>query len=329
MKTKEGLTKRRTQDTAKGALRPFIIAVFLLCGVLCWTFLSFGWVPVLAEEPNESQGMDFIFVDMPAEMPSEEMLPAAAVLSAPVRTASDAGWTYDNGALRIEITEHKERFALYYTVELWLTDITQLQSAFSSNKFDSTTETVKDIADRYGAILAFNGDFATFNNGGIIIRNGELFRGNKSTRQLLTIDQNGDFQVFVEPPTDAKSAAARFIEQGVWHTCVFGPLLVENGQPVDMPGKFFIKPDAREPRTAVAQMGPLHYLVIIVDGRQAGGSNGVSLSKLQELFLLYGVETAFNLDGGGSTTLYFDGKVINNPANGYARRVPDIFFIGR
>lgn len=329
MKTKAGGAKGVMPRVARDTRYQFFAAVILFCGVLSLAFIPPTGMHALAMEPAQELGpiqelgpvkpqeLELNFIDFPAAE------------STPKPSASVAGWSYDNGSIRIEITEHKEHGAIYFTVELWLSDIMQLQSAFSSNKFDSTTETVKDIAGRHNAILAINGDFATFNNGGIIIRNGELYRANKSTRQLLIIGQNGDFSAFTDPPEDAKNAASRFLEQGVWHTCVFGPVLVENGQPVELPDRFFIKPSAHEPRTAIAQLEPLHYLMIIVDGRQDGYSNGITLAELRNLFILYGAETAFNLDGGGSTTLYFDGEVLNRPANGYARRVPDIFFIER
>ncbi len=237
-------------------------------------------------------------------------------------------YRYETDAVKIHVTQCNAKNLVYFAVELWLTDPAQLRSAFSSDRFDGAVEAVQDIAERNDAALAINGDFATFNNGGIIVRNGELFRANKSTRQLLVIDKNGDFIPYVTPPEDPKDAAQAFLADGVWQTLVFGPVLVENGEAVPLPKKFFISTGAAlEPRTAIGQLGPLHYLILVVDGRLDGYSQGVSLGRLQELFLDYGAQTAFNLDGGGSTTLYLNGNVINRPANGGQRHVPDILYI--
>lgn len=217
---------------------------------------------------------------------------------------------------------------IYYTIELWLTDIKQMRSAFSADEFNSMTETVGDIADRNNALLAINGDFATFNDGGIIIRNGELFRDNRSTRELLLIDKHGDFMLYKDPPENSEEMALEFMEKEIWHTFVFGPVLVDKGEEIELPKSFFINTKgAMEPRTAIGQLGPLHYLWIVVDGRQDDHSRGVSLPRLQDLFMEYNALYAFNLDGGGSTTLYYDGEVINKPANGGQRRVPDIIYI--
>lgn len=272
----------------------------------------------------------FVFTD--STMPPETMTQGTdgPQLSPTANTGPEPDYLYDTEDIRIEITKHTIPNTVYFAVEIWLTDITQLRSAFSSDRFDGPTESVEDIAERNDAILAINGDFATFNNGGIIIRNGELYRSNKSTRHLLLIDANGDFIPYTDPPNNSKEAAASFIEQDIWHTLVFGPVLVENGEAVPLPEKFFISTGFTvEPRTAVAQLGPLHYLILVVDGRRSDYSQGVSLPRLQELFLEHGALTAFNLDGGGSTTLYFDGEVINKPANGGQRHVPDILYISK
>ncbi len=252
---------------------------------------------------------------------------AAAESSAP--GDDPPNYVYDNGIVRIEVRENSAPNIVYFTAEIWLSDPKQLQSAFSMNKFNAATESVEDIAERNGAILAINGDFATFNEGGIILRNGEVFRKKKSTRQLLVIDQNGDFIPYQRPPKSPDDAAKEFLEQGVWQTLVFGPVLVENGEAVPIPEKFFLKPAAREPRTAIAQIGPLHYLWMVVDGRQDEYSQGVSMARLQELLIEHGAQVGFNLDGGGSSTLYFNGNIINRPANGGQRKVPDILFIAK
>lgn len=318
--------KKLSKPTRLRCTKAFL-ASLLLCGLLLIVSLSFASV---ADDSTDDAAYvpadhliildEFVFVEdtsSPPPPPSETPAPQAGIL-------------YDESGLRIEIIKHEIQGTVYYTAELWLSDIQQLRSAFSGNAFDSETETVFDIAQRNNALFAFNGDFATFNNGGIIIRNGELFRSNKSTRQTLMIDENGDFQIMTDSPQNTKKKAEEMLAEGIWHTCVFGPVLVKNSMPVELPKQFFINTKgAKEPRTAIAQLGPLHYLVVIVDGRLEEYSEGMSLSQLQEVFLEYEAITAFNLDGGGSTTLYYNGEVLNVPATGHLRRVPDIFYIAK
>ena len=82
----------------------------------------------------------------------------------------------------------------------------------------------------------------------------------------------------------------------------------------------------REPRTAIGQIDTLHYIVIVADGRQDGYSIGMTLPELQSLFVQYGAQTAMNLDGGGSTELWFKGQIINRPSGGRERDMSDIIF---
>lgn len=70
-------------------------------------------------------------------------------------------------------------------------------------------------------------------------------------------------------------------------------------------------------------IAPLHYVVVVLDGRQPGYSNGVSLQSLQQLFMQLGAQTAINLDGGGSAELWFQGEILNQPAGGHERKLSD------
>ncbi|MCC7308549.1 MAG: phosphodiester glycosidase family protein [Acidobacteria bacterium] len=78
-------------------------------------------------------------------------------------------------------------------------------------------------------------------------------------------------------------------------------------------GKAFA--ETRHPRTAVAKLKGGKFLMITVDGRQPGVSVGMNLQELAEYLLSLGAVDAMNLDGGGSTTMFLDGKVINTPSD--------------
>jgi phosphodiester glycosidase len=71
----------------------------------------------------------------------------------------------------------------------------------------------------------------------------------------------------------------------------------------------------RHPRTALARLGSGKILLLTVDGRQPGVSVGMSLQMLAELLLEFGAVEAMNLDGGGSTTMVVQDKVVNKPSD--------------
>lgn len=72
--------------------------------------------------------------------------------------------------------------------------------------------------------------------------------------------------------------------------------------------------ETRHPRTAVAKLKDGKFLMITVDGRTES-SGGIGLQDLAEYLLLLGATDAMNLDGGGSTTMFVDGKVVNHPSD--------------
>lgn len=109
------------------------------------------------------------------------------------------------------------------------------------------------------------------------------------------------------------------------------PQLIKNGR-IDITseqekaGKSFV--ETRHPRTAVAKSKDGKFLMITVDGRQPGVSVGMNLNELAAYLLEIGAMDAMNLDGGGSTTMFLDGKVVNMPSgNGVERKVGDAIVV--
>lgn len=107
-----------------------------------------------------------------------------------------------------------------------------------------------------------------------------------------------------------------------------GPLLVRNGQ-VLKPDLTFLQPGigSPQPRSAVGVTSDNKLLLVTVDGRNAGGSAGMRFEELAALMKELGARDAMALDGGGSTTLYAGGKVVNNPSGGSERRVANAILI--
>jgi len=112
-----------------------------------------------------------------------------------------------------------------------------------------------------------------------------------------------------------------------------GPRLVSGGVPVFQAGEAFLSSQLvpRNPRTAVGQLGNGRILLLAVDGRSSW-SAGVTNSQLARLMANLGARTAMALDSGGSTTMAFDGQVLNRPSDrGGERSVGDalmVFYYG-
>ena len=235
---------------------------------------------------------------------------------------------YQTDRMSVSIEQKTKDGMTYFVCDIKLSDVSQLRTAFAGDSFTSGIyEATSDIAGRYSPVLAINADFCRYHRNGVIIRNGELLRKQNITKHhLLIVDENGDMSALTDRTGKQGLVASDLQAKNTWQTFEFGPVLVENGQAVALPKSFYVAcaDGYDEPRTAIGQLGPLHYIVIVVDGRRDGYSTGASIPQLQQLFLDEGAQFAFNLDGGGSTTLYFLGEVVNMPSGGTERSVSDV-----
>lgn len=217
----------------------------------------------------------------------------------------------------------------YYVADVQLTDGADLKSAFANGTYGGEAQDTSTVAEANGAIVAVNGDYYSAREDGIIIRNGVTYR-DVPTRTGLAIHQNGTMKVYDETTTSAEQLVA----DGVWNTYSFGPGLLVDGSVADGLDTYEAETNPRHPiqgtnpRTGVGIIEANHFVFVVVDGRNPGYSRGVTLEEFAEIFQELGCITAYNLDGGGSSTLYFMGDVVNDPSreNG-ERSVSDILFV--
>lgn len=236
---------------------------------------------------------------------------------------------YSDGNITIAITQYRAYDTSIYVADVSLTSPQYLRTALAQDAYGrNVTERTSEMAQRNGAILAINGDYYGAQEEGYVIRNGVLYRSTASPGQEdLVIYGNGSFGIISEEQVSAQ----QLLEDGAQQVLSFGPALVTGGQIAVSQDEEVGKAAASNPRTAICVLGELHYLFVVSDGRTQE-SAGLSLYQLAEFLQGLGVQTAYNLDGGGSSTLYFMGEVLNNPTtNGRTiqeRRVSDIVYIG-
>jgi len=248
-------------------------------------------------------------------------------------TITDTSYTSDDASIEISTvtTGSGDDRVTYYVADVTLSDATVLQSAFAQNSFgENITENTSDIAEDNGAVFAVNGDYYGFRDTGIVIRNGVVYR-DEGAREGLAFYRDGTVKVYDETTTTADELVA----DGVWNTLSFGPALLADGEVVD--GIEDVEVDTNfgnhsiqgeQPRTAVGVIDENHLVFVVVDGRSPGYSAGVTMTGLAEILRGLGATTAYNIDGGGSSTMYFDGALVNNPlGKGTERGTSDVLYI--
>lgn len=176
---------------------------------------------------------------------------------------------------------------------------------------------VPDICNKYGATLAVNAggfvDTAGVGNGGtplgVVFSEGELkFGGLDESNELIGFDSNNVFVI-------GSMTGQQAIDKGVRDAVSFGPFLILNGNPLEVTGMG----GGLNPRTAIGQSADGSVLLLVIDGRQTR-SLGASLNDLINVMLEFGAVNAANLDGGGSTVLYYKGEVQNTVSSIYGTR---------
>jgi exopolysaccharide biosynthesis protein len=246
---------------------------------------------------------------------------------------TDTSYTSDSSGINIStVTAGSGNSTVtYYVADVVLDDATTLQSAFANNSFgENITETTSAIAEANNAVFAINGDYYGFRDTGIVIRNGVVFR-DEGARQGLAFYRDGTAKVYDETATTAE----QLIADGVWNTLSFGPSLLDNGEVA--PGIEDVEVDTNfgnhsiqgeQPRTAVGIIDENHLVFVVVDGRSPGYSAGVTMTGLADIMQGLGATTAYNIDGGGSSTMYFNGSLVNNPlGENKERGTSDILYI--
>lgn len=237
--------------------------------------------------------------------------------------------SYSDPNINIEIKEYQESNTTIYVADVSVSSIEYLQTAFAENSFgQNITEKTSKIAEANNAILAINGDYYGAQRTGYVLKNGVLYRESAASEQTdLVIWADGSFEIIAEQD----SSASNLLANGALQILSFGPALIEGGTISVSQNEEVGKAKASNPRTAIGIVDDLHYLFIVSDGRTRE-SEGLSLYQLAEFMQSLGADIAYNLDGGGSSTMVFNGNVINNPTTSgksiKERSVSDIVYIG-
>ena len=254
---------------------------------------------------------------------------AAAIQAAKTATVTDSSYKDDN--ISVNLSETTVNNTQVYVADITLSSSDYLKTAFAQNAYGTnvTAKTSVTAADN-NAILAVNGDYYGANSTGYVIRNGVVYRDTvreDSSNGDLAIYKDGSFKIIYEDQISAE----QLVNDGVVNLLAFGPALVENGEIAVDTNTEVGQAKASNPRTAIGIIDENHYIIVVSDGRTSE-SEGLSLYQLAEVMKSYGAKTAYNLDGGGSSTLYFNGQVINKPTTGgnkiSERAVSDIVYIG-
>ena len=213
----------------------------------------------------------------------------------------------------------------YWVASIKIAHPSQLRTTAANGFQSEMTMKGTAMAKRVNAVLAINGDYFYFTHHGYILRQGQLFLDDlRGDRDVLLIDEDGDFHIVRNPFTGQVGQTIN--GKRVVQAFFFGPVLVQDGKMVrDMDLRYDMRAEERRQRMCIAQVGPLEYKCICC-GPPARGNSGMNLTEFAQLVYSLGVQTAYNLDGGDSTMLIFNGQKINDPKSPDTRDIADIIY---
>lgn len=294
--------------------------------MLCDTFLI-RRVYQTAVETEESTSSSYTYTDTAGSESENASVTDQTEISLP----SDAELigSYSSETMEISVYSFRSNDTTCYAADVKVSSPEILKTAFADNSYGkNVTEKTSEIADEVNAILAINGDYYGAQESGYVIRNGVLYRDDAdSDRQDLVIYKDGSMEIINESDISAQE----LLDNGAYQVLSFGPALVTDGEISVTEGEEVGKAMTSNPRTAIGYISDTHYVFFVSDGR-TDESEGLTLYQEAEVLQSLGCTLAYNLDGGGSSTMVFQGEVINNPTTSgnsiKERKVSDIVYIG-
>ena len=261
--------------------------------------------------------------------------------------AEEGLWRYASPTLKIEIrrmTQTKPVKLIWYEAEVWSREEVFHFITNEPGKHFSSAAWPPAVASKNGAVLAFNGDYASYrwNNihypkqrqkVGILLRDGEI-KSSWTKKSGGTSFPNLDTMAIypdglMEVHDSQELTAEEYLAKGAVDVLSFGPWMIRDGEIRNNLKKFA---HTRAPRTCLGMIEPGHYIVLMAEGRRKV-SLGATLDELAELLREKGCTTAFNMDGGETACILFMGKQLcvvggSHSNKGYARKEPEFLAIG-
>ena len=329
--------KKNAEKNMRGAFRRLLTGLLLL--LFAFPGLSFAETEAtaaesaVAETVTTAEGVWYFDARgfLTGENPGEEYL---------LEDGENGVWRYASRDLSVKITRFEEtvkkkktRIRQYCVAEIQASETSPMRTIATeaSGKKVAGYKQVSPqaLVDRHPCVFAMSDDFygsrvrniqakTSNRQPGIIIRNGEVIwqktksQTAKTARQrpcldTLAVYEDGSMKTYL---SDAMTAE-EYLEQGAVHVFAFGPWLISEGkinekEAVEGCGYY----EQAEPLTGLGMVEPWHYVAVVLKGRPTDKYTGAHLSWLADKLKEYGCVEALNLDGGGTATMMFNGKVV-------------------
>lgn len=235
---------------------------------------------------------------------------------------------YQDESITVKLETRETDGIIWRIAYVTISDPSQLRTATAGTLRSNRVALVSSMAEKNDAVIAINADFMSNNptKTSFEYRMGEKVRAKyNNSKDLLITDENGDLHIF--QAEKQKEGVAQLQKDGhqIINAFTFGPALVINEERQTIPEKYGYNPKGREPRMAIGQMDKLSYVLVLAEGRTKD-SQGVTMQELADFMFDLGCSQAFNLDGGNSATMVFNGGYYQDKTKKNERSQSDILY---
>jgi exopolysaccharide biosynthesis protein len=227
--------------------------------------------------------------------------------------------SYKSANINITIDKRTQDGTIYYVADIYVADLKYFKSSFGTTNKLGRRDFVDDTIQAAGGILGINGDHC-LENKGLLIRNGMFYKAYNTASDVLVLYNDGTMKTIPNREFNSSDVKA----QSPYMVWSFGPMLLDNGQPMT---KFNSTNNigGKNNRTAIGYYGPGHYCFVVAEGRKVDNSPGLTFTELSSLMASLGCQSAYNLDGGGTSMMAFQGNKVSNPVSDYRKTYDTIY----
>ena len=239
---------------------------------------------------------------------------------------------YEDESITVTLERVKVDDCTFNVARVKIAHPSQFRTGLANEKATKTNK-ISTMAKNHNAVVAIGGDFFSDAKNGYVVRQYKEFRRSpKSVYDMLLVDQNGDFHIILKSdPAEFKALleSETLTFPNAFH---FGPALIKDSMLLESP-QYYVDNGNRyntrgdEPRSAIGQLGPLEYMLVVVDGPKKGKDRGgITTAELAQWMLAQGCQQAYNLDGGNSALMWFGGENYSDKSVKAERSVSDFIY---
>ena len=236
---------------------------------------------------------------------------------------TESSYTSPNIAITIDkVTLTDTYTSICYVADIYVADLNCFQTYWANGRYSYYGyQSPLGLARDSGGLLTINGDYADNQQSGFLVRNGELYYSDATSRDICVLYYDGTIETY----DGGQYSVDEILAREPYQSWKFGPALLNSDGSAKSSFNTSNEISWENPRSALGYYEPGHYCFVVVDGRQSF-SRGLTMRELADFFASLGCKAAYNMDGGASAVMTFDQRIVNSPSNG-GRDSGDILLI--